>query len=169
MRIACPSCAAEYEVPDAALAGGPRRLRCARCGHLFLAELPAPPVEAPPPDRPAPAAGAEPPDLGAAMPPAEGARAAAAAEPPDAAAEPPAEAPARPPPARGPSRLTPIEPPLPAARDLRAAPPDRVALLGWAMTGMLLVATVAAAYLWRYDIMAAWPPAARLFGALDLD
>jgi predicted Zn finger-like uncharacterized protein len=40
MRIACPNCAAEYDVPEALLAAGPRLLRCARCGHQFQAALP---------------------------------------------------------------------------------------------------------------------------------
>jgi predicted Zn finger-like uncharacterized protein len=60
MRIACPNCAAEYEVPDAALAAGPRLLRCAKCSHQFPAGLPvpepAPPAAAPlaPAPKPAP-------------------------------------------------------------------------------------------------------------------
>jgi len=50
MRIACPSCAAEYDVPDRLLAGTGQRLRCARCAAEFaLAGAPAPaaPIEAP--------------------------------------------------------------------------------------------------------------------------
>jgi predicted Zn finger-like uncharacterized protein len=35
MRISCPSCATEYDVPDAALAGRNRMMRCARCGHQW--------------------------------------------------------------------------------------------------------------------------------------
>lgn len=54
MRIACPSCAAEYEVPDRLLAGPARRLRCARCAAEFAlpdtgAAPPPPPVQDPPP------------------------------------------------------------------------------------------------------------------------
>ncbi|WP_413466168.1 zinc-ribbon domain-containing protein [Planktothrix agardhii] len=65
MRIACPSCSAEYQVPDALLASGPRLLRCARCGHQFQAALPAPaaPQEA---DAPAPRAAPRPPAASAA-------------------------------------------------------------------------------------------------------
>ena len=54
MRIACPSCHAEYEVPDAMLAGGGRQLRCARCGHAFAAALPRSAPAAPPAGPPAP-------------------------------------------------------------------------------------------------------------------
>ncbi len=31
MRLSCPNCQTEYDVPDAALTGRPRRLRCANC------------------------------------------------------------------------------------------------------------------------------------------
>lgn len=52
MRIACPSCAADYEVPDRLLAGATRRLRCARCGAEFAlpgaAAAPAPTPDAAP-------------------------------------------------------------------------------------------------------------------------
>ena len=50
MRIACPSCAAEYNVPDRLLAGAPRMLRCSRCGTDF----PLPVIEAAPPPPPPP-------------------------------------------------------------------------------------------------------------------
>lgn len=35
MRISCPNCSTEYEVPDAALAGRSRKVRCERCGSLW--------------------------------------------------------------------------------------------------------------------------------------
>jgi len=35
MRLSCPSCQTEYEVPDAALTGRTRRLRCAHCGNQW--------------------------------------------------------------------------------------------------------------------------------------
>lgn len=50
MRIACPSCGAEYEVPDRLLAGGGRSLRCSRCGADFA----VPGVAAEPAERAAP-------------------------------------------------------------------------------------------------------------------
>jgi predicted Zn finger-like uncharacterized protein len=59
MRIACPSCGAEYDVPDRLLAGPARTLRCSRCGADFalpsLAATPPPPA-APPAIVAAPAA-----------------------------------------------------------------------------------------------------------------
>jgi predicted Zn finger-like uncharacterized protein len=37
MLLSCPNCLTEYDVPDTALAGRARRLRCARCGHQWQA------------------------------------------------------------------------------------------------------------------------------------
>ena len=63
MRIECPSCGAEYEVPDRLLAGPARTLRCSRCKADF--PLPrieaAPPPPAPPPLPPEPEPAPEPP------------------------------------------------------------------------------------------------------------
>jgi predicted Zn finger-like uncharacterized protein len=39
MRLTCPHCSTEYDVPDTALAAG-RRLRCERCGHQWRQEVP---------------------------------------------------------------------------------------------------------------------------------
>jgi len=47
MRLSCPACQTEYEVPDAALAGRARTLRCANCGHQWQSS--PPPSPAPPP------------------------------------------------------------------------------------------------------------------------
>ncbi|WP_244457213.1 zinc-ribbon domain-containing protein [Roseomonas fluvialis] len=55
MRIACPSCGAEYNVPDRLLSGAARTLRCSRCGTDFAlpraeaAAAPPPPAAAPEP------------------------------------------------------------------------------------------------------------------------
>jgi len=35
MRISCPDCSTEFDVPDAALAGRSRKLRCDLCGHAW--------------------------------------------------------------------------------------------------------------------------------------
>lgn len=148
MRIACPNCAAEYDVPDAALAAGPRLLKCARCGHHFHARslLPEEPEPTPPPapDKPAERPGAGPGD-----------RAAPATD--------------RPPPSRGPTRSMPIDPPLPRLGDAPASPSDRFALAGWVVTVAVLIGGGLAAYAFRAEIVAAWPPAARLFAALGLN
>jgi len=37
MRLICPSCQTDYDVPDAALTGRSRKLRCATCGTLWEA------------------------------------------------------------------------------------------------------------------------------------
>lgn len=42
MRLSCPNCGTEYQVPDAALVGRSRKLRCANCGREWQTEpLPA--------------------------------------------------------------------------------------------------------------------------------
>jgi len=65
MRVTCPACAADYEVPDRLLAGAPRMLRCARCGADFVPPRPEP--AAPPP---APEVAVAPPPVAAAPEPA---------------------------------------------------------------------------------------------------
>jgi predicted Zn finger-like uncharacterized protein len=182
MRIACPSCHAEYEVPDAMLAGGARQLRCARCGHGFLGALPAAPAGAPQPKpslappEVAKSAPTPPSEPLATVPPAKPASAEApsapvsvaapkAPEPAPAPASPPgmAASPDRPPPTRGPVQHSPIDapqdPPPPATGRLAAAWLGSLALVG---------AGVAALLVFHAEIAAAWPPAARLYVALGL-
>lgn len=143
MRIACPSCDAVYEVPDAMLSAAPRAVRCARCGTEWMPQpLPDPaPVEAVADVAPAP------------------------------------------------SRSVRVEPKLSSYRtrtqprasqaddgDARPAPRDdettlrrrRGALIGWALSLLLLIALAIAAVAWRTDVMAAWPPSQRVYGALGL-
>ncbi|OYV50886.1 MAG: hypothetical protein B7Z77_04925 [Acidocella sp. 20-58-15] len=50
MRISCPGCQTEYDVPDVAFNGRPRTVRCQQCNHQWLAE---PAVASPPPAWPA--------------------------------------------------------------------------------------------------------------------
>ncbi len=62
MRVTCSRCQTRYEVPDEKLSRGAVRIRCSRCGHLFVAKrrsaaAPEPPeapepAEAPPPETP---------------------------------------------------------------------------------------------------------------------
>jgi predicted Zn finger-like uncharacterized protein len=71
MRLSCPSCQTQYDVPDQAVAGRSRTLRCAQCGYQWVfngaAALMAAPVnEAPISDVPA----ATLPDAESAPPPA---------------------------------------------------------------------------------------------------
>ena len=174
MRIACPSCHAEYEVPDAMLADGPRQLRCARCGHGFRGALPAvapaaPPVPEPPSAGP-PLAGltAAGPEQGvpATAPPSE--PAATDGVPAPVAPEPlplPATGPDRPPPTRGPLRHSPID----ASAQAPSPPPSSARLAAaWLGSVALVGAGGAALLLFHAEIAAAWPPAARLYAALGL-
>jgi len=57
MRIACPSCAAGYDVPDSLVTPG-RVTRCARCGREWIPieAQPEPSAEPEPPPQPEPAA-----------------------------------------------------------------------------------------------------------------
>jgi predicted Zn finger-like uncharacterized protein len=165
MRIACPNCAAEYDVPDRLLQAGPRLMRCARCAHQFEAGLPQATV---PPPAPAPAAPLDTPAMVTPMgatPMAAAIEAAFAAplpEPAVAEAPPPPPAPAKPP-------APPAVPPAVAPLAAKPRPePDRVAVFGWIATVAVLVGAGAAALHYRGEIVAAWPPAARVFDALGL-
>lgn len=167
MRIVCPSCDATYEVPDAMLAGGPRAVKCARCGGEWTPTLP--PAEAPT-------------DALAAAPPAE-------PSPPEAAADAdsvPAGKPAGPmaaleaeAPGRVEPRLNPLRPraeqratapivdadapgPL-AARKVGAGP-----IAAWILSLVVLIGAGGAVVTWRAQVMAAWPPSQRVFAAVGL-
>ncbi|MBP0446348.1 zinc-ribbon domain-containing protein [Roseomonas sp. SSH11] len=165
MRVACPECAAEYQLPPALASrlGEGRTVRCARCGTAWapgaVAALPAGPGAAVPPEGP-----------GAAAPPAAPGPARPHAGPAPAATpeEPMLEVPPRParsfdaaePPPR--ARWPELDPPPPAS------PPSRGAGLGWALSLLLLAGVAAAAWHWRVELVEVWPPAARVFLALGV-
>ena len=143
MRIVCPTCAAAYDVPDSKLAGGTRKVRCARCatewaaGGMTVAPLP--------PD-----------DMDAAFRP-----------PPKPAADPhgrpePRLKPLRP--RMEPRFVVPDEPPEALAPQRRGV----IGLVAWVLTLVLLAGGCAAAVQWRAQVMAAWPPSERVFAALGL-
>jgi predicted Zn finger-like uncharacterized protein len=120
MRIACPSCDAEYDVPDRLLAGAARTLRCSRCRADF-----ALPQAAPPP-----------------------------------APEPPAVV------APTPTLLT---PPMRERAPVASVPPTQAALLrAWIASLVVVTGAVAGLLVFRAEVMAAWPPAARMFAVLGL-
>ena len=153
MRIACPACEATYEIPEELIGAG-RRLRCAKCGHAWLAQPPAAAPGAMPAGRTAAEA------LRDAMPPAvpEG----------GPADEGRAEA-ARdlPPPRPAPRRLPQlIDPPLPRPGD--GGPPKAWLWLAWAASILLVLLLIVVMWVFQEDIVAAWPPAARLYRALGL-
>src|SRR3569623_1785101 len=69
MIIACTACATRYVVPDCAIGGGGRTVRCAKCRHSWYQEgpegaVPAEPAAAaaPPPPAPEPAPSPSAPD-----------------------------------------------------------------------------------------------------------
>lgn len=185
MLIECPSCSAKYEVPER-LAAGSRIVRCAKClrewtigegrvgaPHVLSAaepmagpdsaELRPAPEESPPVREPRP------------FPPASVFTAQAWAEPELPAAPQPEEPlPPSPPP-------RPTAPPLTAARPVRRPSPfarlmaqsegPRVGAALWASWVVSILAVLLlcwAAYAWRSDLMAAWPPSQRLYAALGL-
>jgi predicted Zn finger-like uncharacterized protein len=169
MRIVCPSCKSTYDVPDAALAGSPRLVRCARCGTEWAPE-PAAAQAIHPSSIPASSA-AEPPTAApptAAPPAAEWPASqslavdAPEADPPPGRAEPKLAAYRR--------RRPPAQPDAAGAAPYDDAPPpkSRVALLGWALSVILLAAIAWAAVSYRAQVMAAWPPSERVYGALGL-
>jgi predicted Zn finger-like uncharacterized protein len=168
MRVACPECSAEYELPPAVVArlgAGGRAVRCARCGTSWT---PDPPSEPAPEgsDRfvesaPMLAASVQPtPVQPAAVQPASGAV-------PSVPAPPPAESAPRTARVEEASRRRDdFAPPAlqPGERPARPAG----AGLAWAASLLLLAAAAAAAWHWRVEVVAAWPPAARIFQALGL-
>jgi predicted Zn finger-like uncharacterized protein len=171
MRIACPNCSAEYEVPDTLLAGGPRLLRCARCSHRF---------EAAPAGTPPPAAT---PAAEVPAPPAPATESAPAEAPPAPEPEPPPAAEPAPAPAPEASRPVPepAAPPAPPPRPPRLAdpllphrtPPEPARgatplVLAWLLSLAILGAAGWATWHYQAEIVEAWPPAARLYQALGV-
>jgi predicted Zn finger-like uncharacterized protein len=145
MRIVCPSCQATYEVPERLIDQAPRRVCCARCGHEWVPrELlrAGPPAAGPLPPQP-PAA--------APLPP----------RPPAAAA--PARSPTRPTDLRQESGAAP-----PRRRVSAVGASNRVAVLGWVLSVLVLAMLGGAAVAWRGDVMAAWPPSQRVYAAVGL-
>ena len=155
MRIVCPSCQATYEVPDSALARGPRAVRCARCGTEWTPEPGA--------TAPAPVAAA-PPEI---VPP--------EIVPPEATQPPEPPAPTMPP-LRPEPRLTSYRPRTGQHEDDESLPPrdDELrlsrhsAMIAWIVSVVLLAVIGWAAVAWRTEVMAAWPPSERLYVALGL-
>jgi predicted Zn finger-like uncharacterized protein len=137
MRIVCPGCAAEYDVPASRMAV-PRKVRCARCGDEWLdgGEFEQPLVDSNPAE-PNPAAEPHPPQ-----------------EP-----DPVVAANAVLPPLTAMDRLSARPAPPPRSPDgLRVA---------WIMTAVALIAGVGAVVVWRAPLVRAWPPSSRLLGTIE--
>jgi predicted Zn finger-like uncharacterized protein len=148
MRIVCPFCAAAYDVPDGLLAGR-EAVRCARCTKEWQPEVAEPP---PPPER-AVETRLEPP-------------------PRHAIVERPVAAPPRNIAPRGMAGGGTGGHNWAIDR-LMAAPQQpshgRLALaVAWLASIAVVLALLAAAYVWRPEIMAAWPPSVHLYAALGL-
>jgi predicted Zn finger-like uncharacterized protein len=148
MRIACPSCAALYEVPERLLAERPRPVRCARCGHVWTPE-PAVAAEAPAPETPPPS------------------------PPPDRFVAPDSQ-----PSLRADSRLAGFRPrasfeeepdPDEMLADYGPEGGGRGgALIGWVISLALLAGMLWAGLAYREQVMAAWPASTRLYAAIGL-
>ena len=152
MRIDCPSCAASYDVPDAKLAGR-KTVRCVRCGHQWVpGPVPAPgdlPPAAPPSPEPRPDLDRRDSDRR------DSDRRDSDRHDPERADRGPAQTVAD----AGRSRLaSPVTP-----------SPGRVGLrLAWAASGLVLAMALAAAFVWRAEVVRAWPPSLRVYAALGL-
>ncbi|HET6608055.1 MAG TPA: MJ0042-type zinc finger domain-containing protein, partial [Rhodopila sp.] len=137
MNIECPNCHAAYVVPDSRL-GTRRVVRCGTCEHAWTVKEAAPATEAP-----ADAVSQDPSD-----------RRHHVRHPSGDLDEPSAS--------QAPAATTAGDRLVPA----RPAAPQRNALLAsaWAASVLLIVGTGTAAYTWRGDVDAMWPPAARILG-----
>jgi predicted Zn finger-like uncharacterized protein len=150
MRIVCPNCSATYEVPEAILAGTPRMVRCARCGTEWLPEAAAEPAPLIP-EPPSPSDDSPP--IPMPSPPPE--------PKPGARREPKLSS------YRPRSGVIEDDERLPP-RDYESLPSRRGALIGWVLSGVLLAAIGWSAVSFRSQVMAAWPPSERVYGALGL-
>ncbi len=153
MRLSCPNCQTEYEVPDGALTGRSRKLRCAQCMTVWQAEaismygqepIPEPaaetsatPLEIPQPEVPA--------DI--AMP----------------------EAPVEPASERLTAQILDRSAPIGVNREQQdEAEPEPSPKLGLLVSALIVVVLVAVVLMAHRSIGHIWPPSLRLFNALGL-
>ena len=146
MRLVCPNCQSAYEIPDAVFGAGSRRLRCARCASEWVAEPPTA-------DR-----------IATITEPVPG----------GAAAGPVAAAPESPGPAPVPDVRFATSADHTRRPGVSVRPPARRAspvlvVAAWVVSLAVLGAGAAAGYVWRADVMAAWPPSQRLYAALGIN
>jgi predicted Zn finger-like uncharacterized protein len=182
MRLSCPACQTEYEVPDAALAGRARTLRCASCGHQWQSAPPSPPPAPPPLPPQLPLRGVFSDPVAELPPPppvmASSRTAAPVSFVPEPVAGPPAAS----------KRKFPIpDTPLDGARERvePAAPPLTYANRGYQFENerprqrrkrranpllvSILILLIAAIFVWieRVHVMHIWPPSIRLFNWIN--
>lgn len=143
MRIVCPSCEAEYEVPDALLGGKPRNVRCAKCAREWAPFAPPPP--APEPAESFASLHAAPP---AAMPEAETPAVGTLAD-------------------QAPPIVTKStkrrEPKVPGSA------PGLGIVIAWLFTAAIIAAGIGVLWLKRAEVVSFWPPARRLYILFGLD
>lgn len=141
MRLSCPSCGAEYELPETLFLAGPRKVRCVKCRHSWLAH-----------------------EQGGAAPPE-----AEASSPAPAAIDEAELPPRRPLPLRrrAPAMAGPPAPPTELAFDLEDPPAsNRAVTVAWVASLLILAGACWVGWQYRADVVAAWPASARLYGAL---
>jgi predicted Zn finger-like uncharacterized protein len=143
MRIECPSCFAAYIVPDSLVTAG-RVVRCARCGVDWT---PVGATAAPEPEAPEPVTLPQPPPQ----------------PPPPAPAEATDGAAARVVATAHPSAMERL-----AAQAAWPRPTTQLRL-AWAASLVLLALAAGAAYAWRDQIVAAWPPSAHAYALFGLE
>ena len=79
--------------------------------------------------------------------------------------------PTTPPPESEPITPSPFPPQIvvpPREAPVLAEPPPQSAVLAWVASLVVIVIVVAASYVWRADVMLAWPPSQRAYQALGL-
>lgn len=163
-RITCPNCAARYEIAAEVLGPAGKKVRCVRCGHVWLAtsegEARASGLsDAPPWPEPRQVRVREPEEESAAEPVRAAAITAAAAAPP-----PPPTPAARP--AGGAIEAEPAG----LARAATAADRGTTALLAaWAVSLAVLAAAAWGAMAYRAEVIDAWPASQRLYALFGLD
>jgi predicted Zn finger-like uncharacterized protein len=183
MKIVCPSCEAQYEVPEMVLTSR-RKMRCARCGTQWVpADLAAPAV-APAVESDAPFAaalglGAEKPDEPLAEEEALVLPLAVPVYDPEPIVEPEVE-PEIAEPVAAPVMAAPValrtETPVSLSQGPAKAPHEVVVppvrpgvpVLAWGGSIALLVVVLAAAVIFRGPVMRVWPPSTRLYAGLGL-
>lgn len=158
-RIVCPNCAARYEVSAEVVGAAGRKVRCVRCGHVWLAraEEEAPPPWPEPPGPRVRDPGEEPP---------AGARGGAGAEAaPDLAAAATTVSPA------DADRAGPQAETVARGTEAAAAEPRGSAtlLLAWVLSVAVLGGAAWAAIAHRAAVIDAWPASSRLYALFGLD
>ena len=179
MRLSCPACHTEYEVPDAALAGRTRTLRCGHCDHQWQVGALDPAPLAPqlvasaalPEQRrleayPQPAMTAERAPTPVSFVPEPPAPAVAAPKRKYPIPDPPGAEPADRYKANAAAKLTYDTESYSYPGDIPAARAEKSGASAWLVSILLLLIAVVMVWVERVHIMQIWTPSARLFDAI---